>query len=154
MAEEGKGVALAILGIVAVLAVVGLVLLFKGATGKVAGTVGDKLYGGGGIAHDKDQYQDPEGFVRYSDNRVYSGALYVYPDRIKDSGNGVPEATYDQDYRRTGPIMDNPCPYPPYTDRVTALYASGRECVPSGMNPTNGEMGRIPKGYEDYLCCI
>lgn len=40
MAEEGKGVALAILGIVAVIAVVGLVLLFKGGAGKVS-------YGGG-----------------------------------------------------------------------------------------------------------
>ena len=37
MAEEGKGVALAILGVVAVIAVVGLVLLFTGATGKFAG---------------------------------------------------------------------------------------------------------------------
>ncbi len=33
---ENKGIALAILGIVAVIAVVGLVLLFKGATGNVA----------------------------------------------------------------------------------------------------------------------
>ncbi len=37
MAEEGRGVALAILGIVAVIAVVGLVLLFTGATGKFSG---------------------------------------------------------------------------------------------------------------------
>ncbi len=46
MAEEGKGVALAILGIVAVIAVVGLVLLFKGATGRMSeGGPGDaKLY--------------------------------------------------------------------------------------------------------------
>ena len=33
--EEGKGVAMAILGIVAVIAVVGLVLLFSGASGKI-----------------------------------------------------------------------------------------------------------------------
>ena len=33
---EGKGIALAILGVVAVIAVVGLVLLFTGATGKVS----------------------------------------------------------------------------------------------------------------------
>jgi hypothetical protein len=39
MAEEGKGIALAILGIVAVIAVVGLVLLFKGA-------IGQGVYGG------------------------------------------------------------------------------------------------------------
>ncbi len=48
MAEEsGRGVALAILGIVAVIAIVGLVLLFTGAkkTGQVV-LVGDKVYGG------------------------------------------------------------------------------------------------------------
>ncbi len=45
MAEEGKGVAMAILGIVAVIAVVGLVLLFTGATGKVSAPY-QKLYGG------------------------------------------------------------------------------------------------------------
>ncbi|MEM4239993.1 MAG: hypothetical protein QXM31_00835 [Candidatus Woesearchaeota archaeon] len=46
MAEEGRGVALAILGIVAVIAVVGLVLLFTGATGKVSeGGIGyPKIY--------------------------------------------------------------------------------------------------------------
>jgi hypothetical protein len=50
MANESKGVALAILGIVAVIAVVGLVLLFKGATGKVVDTSmtfpNAKVYGG------------------------------------------------------------------------------------------------------------
>ncbi|MEM4247097.1 MAG: hypothetical protein QXR48_03875 [Candidatus Woesearchaeota archaeon] len=45
MAEEGKGVAMAILGIVAVIAVVGLVLLFTGATGKVSAGL-PKVYGG------------------------------------------------------------------------------------------------------------
>src|SRR3989344_7563193 len=48
MAEEnGRGVALAILGIVAVIAIVGLILLFSGAkkTGQVV-FAGDKLYGG------------------------------------------------------------------------------------------------------------
>ena len=45
MADEGKGVAMAILGIVAVIAVVGLVLLFTGATGKIS--YGQpKVYGG------------------------------------------------------------------------------------------------------------
>ena len=45
MAEEGKGVALAILGIVAVIAVVGLILLFTGATAKVSAPF-EKTYGG------------------------------------------------------------------------------------------------------------
>ncbi len=47
MAEEGKGVALAILGIVAVIAVVGLVLLFSGSTGGFVGGYGSpKVYPG------------------------------------------------------------------------------------------------------------
>lgn len=45
MAEEGKGIAMAILGIVAVIAVVGLVLLFTGATGKFSASF-PKVYGG------------------------------------------------------------------------------------------------------------
>jgi hypothetical protein len=44
MAEEGRGVAMAILGIVAVIAVVGLVLLFTGATGKFVEPGVAKLY--------------------------------------------------------------------------------------------------------------
>lgn len=146
MAEEGKGVALAILGIVAVIAVVGLILLFKGGTtGNVAGTTaGAKIYGGGEIAHGLDQYQDPEGYVRYSTPRPLEGEEYIYSERIKDSGdNPPPEVTLDSNYRRTGPIMDNPCPYPPYTDKVTALYAAGRECMQSEM----------PE-YQDFYCCI
>ena len=66
MAEEGKGVALAILGIVALIAVVGLILLFSGRlTGKVAnsdvyGGVGaSKVYGG----WDNAQVNAPRGSV-------------------------------------------------------------------------------------------
>ena len=145
MAEEGKGIALAILGIVAVIAVVGLVLLFKGGTGKVAySTAGAKVYGGGEIAHDLDQYRDPQEFVRYSDNRAYAGANFVYPERHEDTGDSpVPQTTYDSDYKRTGPILDNPCPYPPYTDKTTSLYARGRDCV-----------GSESPGYEEFLCCV
>jgi hypothetical protein len=44
--EEGKGVALAILGVVAVIAVVGLVLLFKGGTGDYVSYNMPKLYPG------------------------------------------------------------------------------------------------------------
>jgi hypothetical protein len=58
MAEEGRGVALAILGIVAVIAVVGLVLLFTGATGK---------FSGGGI-------NDPKLYTRQSQVAYASGA--------------------------------------------------------------------------------
>ena len=46
MMEEGKGVAVAILGIVAVLAVSGLVLLYTGATGNFYMSAAPKVYGG------------------------------------------------------------------------------------------------------------
>jgi hypothetical protein len=45
MMEEGKGVSMAILGIVAVVSVVGLVMLFTGATANVAAPA-QKIYGG------------------------------------------------------------------------------------------------------------
>jgi hypothetical protein len=102
-----------------------------------------------------DQYQDPQGFVRNSDSRVYAGARFVYPERIKDTGGApVPSTTYDFDPKRTGPVIDNPCPYPPYTVRVRAIDAGVRECIRSGVNPTVGEEGRIPAGFEDFFCCI
>jgi hypothetical protein len=143
MAEEGKGIALAILGIVAVIAVVGLVLLFKG------GLTGKGIYGGDLT---RGQQYD-SGYVRYDTGRVYSGALYVYPERIEDTGGSpVPVPTYDMDYKRTGPIKGNPCPFSPYNDRSSALYADGRECVPGGTDPSTGEV--IVEGFEDYLCCI
>lgn len=53
MAEESKGIALVILGIVAVIAVVGLVLLFTGTTGKVSAPY-QKLYGG--VNYGEDAY--------------------------------------------------------------------------------------------------
>lgn len=48
MADEGKSIALVILGIVAVIGVVGLVLMFSGATGRAATSSysGGDLYGG------------------------------------------------------------------------------------------------------------
>ncbi len=155
MAEEGKAVAFAILGIVAVIAIVGLVLLFKGWTAEVAyTTAGAKIYGGGEIAHGLDQYADG-GVVRYGDNRVYSGAEYVFPERIKDTGGApVPSPTYNTDYKRTGPVKDNPCPYAPYTVKTTAVNAVGRNCIRSGIMPEEAVSdGRIPYGYEDFYCC-
>jgi hypothetical protein len=155
MADEGKGVAFAILGIVAVIAVVGLVLLFKGMAGQVASAMEPaKVYGGGEITHGLDQYRDPMGYVRYSDGRVYAGAGYIFPERIQDTGGApVPVPTIDTDPKRTGPIIDSSCPYPPYTARVTATKAAGRNCIRSGVNPDVASEGRIPQGFEDFYCC-
>lgn len=65
MAEEGHGVSLAILGIVAVLAVVGLVLLFTGATGQFVQPGIAKLYPGKVLAGETGQ-----GFP-------YAGGAYI-----------------------------------------------------------------------------
>ncbi|MBD3361900.1 hypothetical protein GF358_03865 [Candidatus Woesearchaeota archaeon] len=66
MAEESKGIALAILGVVAVIAIVGLVLLFAGAknTGEVVIPQANKVYGGAieGVA------------LPYGEGRAISGA--------------------------------------------------------------------------------
>lgn len=65
MAEESKGIALAILGVVAVIAIVGLVLLFAGAkTGDIALPSMNKVYGGAieGVA------------LPYGEGRAISGA--------------------------------------------------------------------------------
>ena len=50
--DEGKGVALAILGIVAVIGVVGLVLLFTGATGNYVLPSVAKVYPGNVVTHE------------------------------------------------------------------------------------------------------
>jgi hypothetical protein len=159
MAEQ-KGVAMAILGIVALIAVVGLVMLFSGATGKsVNPSYGDKLYGG-------DLTRGPmyeDGFVRYSTNRLTSGPLYgyMYGDedfraRNQDTGNAsAPYGEYDTDYKRTPPILNNPCPFPPYSSPTTLQYAQMDHCIPIGYNPENKEQYDVGVNrYNTQVCCI
>lgn len=78
--SEGRGVALAILGIVALIAVVGLILLFSGKmTGRVVTTEiyggygANKLYGGG----DRSQEWAPRGSVEYP--ATYEGGYSSNP---------------------------------------------------------------------------
>lgn len=75
---DGKGVAMAILGIVALIAVVGLILLFSGAaTGDVVtdSLYGrDKLYGG----WDRVQQASPRGAVGYPDTYKGGGISRPY----------------------------------------------------------------------------
>ena len=154
MAEEHKGVALAILGIVAVIAVVGLILLFKGAaTGNIVAP-GAKLYGGGGINHGTDQYTSD--YKRYADNRVYAGALYAGNIQYEDTGGQpVPTATIDSDPKRTGSVINNQCPFPPYLVPTRTDDAGVRTCIPSGYNPETGEQVEIGvTRRERQLCCM
>ena len=94
MAEEsGRGVALAILGIVAVIAIVGLVLLFSGAkkTAQVA-TGLDKVYGGAlkGVEYP------------YLESRTVRGGVAATPEGVpvsdeqKAYSEGVPYRTFSR----------------------------------------------------------
>lgn len=94
MAEEsGRGVALAILGIVAVIAIVGLVLLFSGAkkTAQVAQGL-DKVYGG---ALKGEEYP-------YLEGRTVGGGARVTPEGVPFAeeatayAEGVPYRTYSR----------------------------------------------------------
>lgn len=133
---DGKGVALAILGIVAVIAVVGLVLLFTGATARVASpTSGDKIYGGNIV---RGPYYET-GYARYKTGRFREGEEFVYPERIKASGDQpVPTVYRDSSYKRTGPVAGasgpEKCPDPRYPDPTTSLYAF-EGCVTSEVDP-------------------
>jgi hypothetical protein len=81
MAEEGKGIALAILGIVAVIAVVGLVLLFRGATGQFAAQ--GKVYGGA-LRGEEFPYLDDRGTGGFPSTAGSPDAIY-YPEGFPGS---------------------------------------------------------------------
>ena len=155
---EGKGITVFILGIVAAIAVVGLVMQFTGTTGNMVNpALGDKLYGGGMTRGP--MYET--GFVRDSTNRMYAGALYGYEygdtgrERIQDSGDGIPYSSYDTDPKRTPPILGDPCPFDPYHTPLTLTYAHPEECIPMGYNPANGEQYDLGVNrYHTQVCCI
>ncbi len=107
--EEGKGIAMAILGIVAVIAVVGLVLLFTGATGK--GLYGGELTRVPGV----DFYQKGESVPRYTS-----------PVPADEGG------TYYQYRQGWGGLERDPCPEAAYPMVYTYNAAGVRDdCVPS-----------------------
>ena len=123
MAEEGKGVALAILGIVAVIAVVGLVLLFSNATGK-------GVYGG-------EMYQSWDNPLRQPGE---SPGRYTSPVPSSDGG------TYYR-YRKGWPGLSNEqvrdwCPIEGFTVVASIVEMAGRQdCIPS---PTRDKMFCCP----------
>jgi hypothetical protein len=107
--EEGKTVAHAILGIVAVIAVVGLVLLFSGATGM--GLYGGELTRVPGV----DLYQKGESVPRYT-------------SPVPPSEGG----TYYEYRNGWGALQRDACPDSPYTMVYTVAGAGARDdCVPS-----------------------
>jgi hypothetical protein len=107
--EDGRGVAYAILGIVAVMAIVGLVLLFSGATGM--GLYGGELTRVDGV----DLYQKGESVPRYTN-----------PVPVSEGG------TYYQYRQGWGGLERDACPDGNYPMVYTVNAAGMRsDCVPS-----------------------
>ncbi len=111
MADE-RGIAMAILGIVAVIAVVGLVLLFTGATGE--GIYGGPLTRTPGV----DLYEKGESVPRYTS-----------PVPTTEGG------TYYQYRQGQYGLERDPCPNNQYFVAQTANQAGARDdCIPSTEN--------------------
>ncbi|MEM4247096.1 MAG: hypothetical protein QXR48_03870 [Candidatus Woesearchaeota archaeon] len=105
---EEKGIAMAILGIVAVIAVVGLVLLFKSATGM-------GLYGG--------EMRQGESVLRPVGEEP---ARYTSPVPADEGG------TYYKHRPSWGGLERDPCPDKNYFVATTANAAGARDdCIPS-----------------------
>ncbi|MEM4239991.1 MAG: hypothetical protein QXM31_00845 [Candidatus Woesearchaeota archaeon] len=108
---DEKGIAMAILGIVAVIAVVGLVLLFKSATGM--GLYGGELTRVPGV----DLYEKGESVPRYTS-----------PVPSDEGG------TYYQYREDWAGLERDPCPYTDYYVSTTASAAGARsDCIPSAI---------------------
>jgi hypothetical protein len=132
MADEGKGVALAILGIVAVIAVVGLVMLFSGASGQ-------GVYGG-----EMRQGENPTREIGEEPARYVGSPPFQYVQ---------PQYAHRDEW--TG-LQRNACPDPAYPQVFDDSYKGGRtDCVASTVVdymwccPLSGQAGRIATGeYE------
>lgn len=143
MAEEGKGVALAILGIVAVIAVVGLILLFTGATGKYVGSsVDPKLYTresiagvAGGAANVENPYYDYtyETYGGVSESRYATGKG---DDQFSSAGGAWNPA---QVYGETPfDAASQPGAYAGPDARYAPTYKRAPSSIPSGQNDPCG----------------
>jgi hypothetical protein len=148
MAEEGKGIALAILGIVAVIAVVGLVLLFKGATGQFAGGgVNDpKIYTRDSfidVEYPAGDVEDPQYGYYYN---TYEGRWAAKPFSSAGGAQGGPGSVYGEGY---GPSTVQPGDVVPYAydDYYSVQIAEDRapSSIPAAQGTPCGD-GFCPKG--------
>lgn len=155
MAE--KGVAMAILGIVAVIAVVGLVLLFSGATGEAVLPGASKVYGGATRQSSDYTRQVGETVQRY---------VTPVPGDFSETG-GLPDGNYPVGpyyayqksyYRDYFEFQRDPCPdkaFPVVEDRANVRARIGVDCFPSEVRPDmfccalGGSAGHIAAGLYD-----
>jgi hypothetical protein len=146
MAEEGKGVALAILGVVAVIAVVGLVLLFSGATGNLTegGINNPKVYTRQSVIDNAAGPADVENPYYGFDYETYQGVSQSRYATGKDSSAGgawdpsnvYGETPYDSALEPSGYGLDDPNIVQISEDRAPSSIASD----------DNGPCGFCPKG--------
>ncbi len=159
--SEGRGVALAILGIVALIAVVGLILLFSGKlTGQVTlpvaygdyGIPSPKTYGG----WDNAQLLSPRGAVVAQEAMTGGGASYpnegswvkgvpYTPEGIPVAVIGGSQATYRQPTRlttcapglaRLGVRQMQTLSDEAFAQCIAGTFGDGSMCCPvSGVNP-------------------
>jgi len=146
MAEEGKGVALAILGVVAVIAVVGLVLLFAGSTGKMVqgGINNPNIYTrqsmvdyAAGPANVENPYYgfDYETYQGVSQSR-YATGKNVAAGGAWDPSNVYGDGSYDAALEPSGYGLDDPNKAQISEDRAPSSIASD----------DNSPCGFCPKG--------
>ncbi len=150
MAEEGKGVAMAILGIVAVIAVVGLVLLFTGATGDFSGGGSGmaKLYTRQSNALRADVEDPYYGFTyeTYQGEALSRQATGKYgsPGGAWDTANVHGEKPYGA-ATQPGDVPYAPDPYKEYGYAYTVQEAEDRS-PRSIASDDNSPCGFCPKG--------
>ena len=146
MAEEGKGVAMAILGVVAVIAVVGLVLLFSGASGKIVQgginnpnlytrqSLYDWEYGPANVEHPGYAFEQETYSGKYQSR--YATGKEVAAGGAWDPSNVYGDGSYDAALEPSGYGLDNP-----YLAQISENRA------PSSIaSDDNSACGFCPKG--------
>lgn len=140
MAEEGKGVAMAILGVVAVIAVVGLVLLFKGGTGSfVQGYGAPKLYPGhvvSGEVGPGTNYLGEGAYVARQQGDCLSNEVFIQEENWKyDMNRCRPGSARVETYQRNGKFFGAP---------DNTIVVSGSCCLkPNDAVPTGEDTPRF-----------
>ncbi len=150
--SDGKGVALAILGIVALIAVVGLILLFSGKlTGEVTqpatygGYGANKLYGN----WDKVQEEAPRGAVVAQEEYKGGGVSYPY------EGNYVKGVPYTPEGIPVAVVGGNEATYRVSSRLTTCPPGLDRMGVRQMQTLSDSEFGLcIPGNFDDgSMCC-
>ncbi len=180
--ESGRAISLVILGIVAVIAIVGLVLLFTGAKNAAVGEFAvpaAKVYGGA-IQEIWNPYsrQFAGKAVELGENDYYSGVVGEYSSgsypQYQDIGkegsvlgtSGQPEATYHNAINQIATILGGSCgiltrsgmfPYGEYPvesswQQAQAAMANGLQCV-THIRDMNGDVASVAYLNGNNACC-